>query len=155
GFNTDIQVGNFDFNALLNFSFGSQVYDSSYSGLMSGFSRPGYQQSPDLESRWQNPGDITDVPLLLNSQNDHAAQSTRFLFDNDYVRLRAVTLGYSINQNAIQNVGLDNVRLFLRGDNLFTWQSHKGIDPEQSLAGTTNNRSYILKTVSLGLNVQF
>ncbi|HSP82347.1 MAG TPA: TonB-dependent receptor [Gillisia sp.] len=155
GFNTDIKLGNFDFNALLNFSFGSQVYDSSYAGLMSGFSRPGYQQSPDLEGRWLNPGDITNIPLLLNSQNDHAGQSTRFLYDNDYVRLRAITLGYSINKDAIQRAGLDNVRLFLRGDNLFTWQSHKGIDPEQSLAGTTNSRSYILKTMSLGLNVQF
>ena len=155
GFNTDLTFGNWDFNALLSFSFGAQVYDSSYSGLMAGFSRPGYQQSPNLEDRWQQPGDQTDVPLLLSAQNDFAAQSTRFLFDNDYVRLRAITLGYSLPTSAVEKMYMKNIRLFLRGDNLFTWQSHKGIDPEQSLAGTTNSRSYILKTASFGINIEF
>ncbi|MGM1057393.1 MAG: SusC/RagA family TonB-linked outer membrane protein [Bacteroidota bacterium] len=155
GFNTDLQVGNFDFNALTSFSFGAQIYDGSYAGLMGAFTRPGNQQSPDLEARWQEPGDITNVPLLLNTRNDFTAQSTRFLFDNDYIRLRAVTLGYSIDKAAVEKMNLDKVRFFFRGDNLFTWQSHKGIDPEQSIAGTTNSRSYILKTVSVGLNVEF
>ena len=155
GLTTDLKVGGFDFNMLFNFSFGAQVYDSSYAGLMDGFSRPGYTASPDVANRWTQPGDITDVPLLLNSQNDFNGTSTRFLFDNDYVRLRAITLGYSLPSDITKKAYLDNVRIYLRGDNLFTWQSHKGIDPEQSLAGTTDSRSSLLKTISLGLNVQF
>ena len=154
GFNTDLAVGNFDFNMLFNFSFGAKVYDSSYAGLMDGFSRPGYQASPDLSDRWQMPGDITDTPLLLNAQNDFNGTSTRFLFDNDYIRMRAVTLGYTLPKMASENIHLSSVRFYLRGDNLFTWQSHKGLDPEQNLAGTTDSRSSILKTVSFGLNVQ-
>lgn len=155
GFSTDFSYKNFDLNALFSFSFGAQVYDFEYAGLMGGFETLGYQQSPDLAARWQEPGDITEVPLLLNSQNDFAATSTRFLFDNDYVRLRAVTLGYNLPQNAIENLDMSRFRLYLRGDNLWTWQTHEGIDPEQSIAGTTNSRSYILKTVSLGLNIEF
>ncbi|WBU90061.1 SusC/RagA family TonB-linked outer membrane protein [Cellulophaga omnivescoria] len=155
GLTTDLKVGGFDFNMLFNFSFGAQVYDSSYAGLMDGFSRPGYTASPDIANRWTQPGDITDVPLLLNSQNDFNGTSTRFLFDNDYVRLRAITLGYTLPSDITKKAYLDNVRIYLRGDNLFTWQSHKGIDPEQSLAGTTDSRSSLLKTISLGLNVQF
>lgn len=155
GLTTDLKVGGFDFNMLFNFSFGSQVYDSSYAGLMDGFSRPGYTSSPDVADRWTQPGDITDTPLLLNSQNDFNGTSTRFLYDNDYVRLRALTLGYTLPKDITNKMTLDNVRLYLRGDNLFTWQSHKGIDPEQSLAGTTDSRSSLLKTISLGLNVQF
>ncbi|PKB43298.1 TonB-linked SusC/RagA family outer membrane protein [Cellulophaga sp. RHA19] len=155
GLTTDLKVGGFDFNMLFNFSFGSQVYDSSYAGLMDGFSRPGYNASPDVANRWTQPGDITDVPLLLNSQNDFNGTSTRFLFDNDYLRLRAITLGYTLPKDITNRMTLDNVRIYLRGDNLFTWQSHKGIDPEQSLAGTTDSRSSLLKTISLGLNVQF
>ncbi len=154
GFTTDLTVGNFDFNMLFNFSFGAQVYDSSYAGLMDGFSRPGYTASPDVANRWQMPGDITDTPLLLNAQNDFNGTSTRFLFDNDYVRLRAVTLGYTLPELVTERIHLSKVRLYLRGDNLFTWQTHEGLDPEQNLAGTTDSRSSILKTVSFGLNVQ-
>lgn len=155
GFNTDLKVGNFDFNMLFNFSLGSKIYDYSYAGLMDGFSRPGYTASPDVAGRWQQPGDITDVPVLLNSQNDFNGTSTRFLFDNDYLRLRAVTLGYSLPTDIINKISLDQVRLYLRGDNLFTLQSHKGIDPEQNVSGTTDSRSSLLKTFSVGINVQF
>lgn len=155
GFSTDLKYKNFDFNALLNFSFGSQLYDYSYAGLMSGFERLGYQQSPHLARRWQEPGDVTDVPLLLNANQDFTSTSTRFLFDNDYVRLKALTLGYNLPAQVIEDLGMSKFRFYLRGDNLWTWHSHFGVDPEQSIAGTTNNRSYILKTVSLGLNIEF
>jgi hypothetical protein len=46
------------------------------------------------------------------------------------------------------------LRLYLQGDNLFTYQSHKGIDPEQALSGLTNYRSHQMKTFSLGINLQ-
>lgn len=155
GFHTDILWGNFDFSALFSFSFGSQVYDYTYASLMGSFTSPGYQQSPDLIDRWQEPGDITDVPLLLQAQNDFNGTSTRFLFDNDYVRLRAITLGYTIANTITKSIGLNDIRIYVRGDNLFTWQSHFGIDPEQNISGTTNARSYLLKTISVGLNVKF
>ncbi len=155
GLTTDLKYKNFDFNVLFNFSLGSQVYDYSYAGLMNGFSRPGYTASTDIAGRWQKPGDVTDIPLLLNSQNDFNSTSTRFLFDNDYVRLKAITLGYTIPKNIVNKTSLQNVRLYVRGDNLFTFQSHEGLDPEQNLAGTTDNRSSLLKTFSIGLNVQF
>ena len=126
GFNTDFKYKNFDLSALFNFSFGAQVYDSSYAGLMS-FSTEGDQGSTHLADRWQEPGDITNVPKLLMAQNDFASQSTRFLFDNDYVRLKAVTLGYNLPQNVVESAGMDRFRLYLRGDNLWTWHSHFGI----------------------------
>ena len=155
GFNSDLVIGNFDFNMLFNFAFGGTFYDSSYAGLMDGFSRPGYTASPDISGRWQKPGDVTDIPLLLNANNDFNATSTRFLYDNDYVRLKAITFGYTLKSTSTTNIFVDSLRFYLRGDNLFTWQSHEGIDPEQNLAGTTNNRSSILKTISFGVNVKF
>ena len=48
----------------------------------------------------------------------------------------------------------ESIRIFLRGDNLFTITSHDGIDPEQTLSGLTNARSSLMKTVSLGLNIK-
>jgi hypothetical protein len=53
-----------DLNVLLNFSFGAYVYDSTYASLMAGFETPGRSAHQDLQDRWQQPGDITDVPLF-------------------------------------------------------------------------------------------
>ncbi|WP_312991624.1 SusC/RagA family TonB-linked outer membrane protein [Chryseobacterium flavum] len=155
GLTNYFKVGNFDLNVLANFSFGGYVYDSSYASLMSGFSNPGRQQSVDVMNAWQNPGDVTDVPINIMKQNNNSGQSTRFLYKNDYIRLKSVTLGYNIDPELLTDLGINQFRIFLQGDNLWTWQSHKGIDPEQNISGTTDSRSYILKTMSLGVTVGF
>jgi hypothetical protein len=69
--------------------------------------------------------------------------------------LKALNLGYNIAKDRLEGIGLSGARFYLQGDNLLTWQSHKGIDPEQSLAGTTDSRSYNQRIVSFGVNVQF
>ncbi len=153
GFTNNFKVGDFDLNILLNFSVGSYIYDSSYASLMAGFQREGSAAHVDLASRWQQPGDITDVPLFLQSNNDFTSQSSRFLFKNDYLRLKALTLGYNFPEEIIGESL--NLRVFLQGDNLLTFQSHKGIDPEQSIAGTTNSRSYNQRIVSFGVKLDF
>lgn len=155
GFTNFFRYKNIDLNVLFNFSSGSYVYDSSYIGLMEGFKSAGQAASQDVENRWQKPGDITDVPLLLASNNDFNSQSTRFLFRNDYIRLKSLNFGYNFPQSILDRTSLSKVRLYFQGDNLWTYQSHKGLDPEQSFAGTTNNRSYNLKVVSFGLNLEF
>ena len=154
GFSINSFYKNFDLSALFNFSFGSYVYDSVYANLMNGFETAASQGHPDLEKRWRKPGDITDIPLFMNGQNDFNSESTRFLFKNDYIRLRALNIGYNFNQDWIDNLNLKKLRIFFQGDNIFTYQSHKGIDPEQALSGQTDNRSHQMKTYALGVNIQ-
>jgi TonB-linked SusC/RagA family outer membrane protein len=146
---------NIDLNILFNFSYGSYVYDSSYASLMEGMETPGRAVHQDLENRWQKPGDITNVPLLLGSNNDFNSQSTRFLFKNNYIRLKALNLGYNLPQSLTDKVSLSKARLFLQADNLWTYQSHKGIDAEQSLSGNTDSRSYNQRVISFGVNLEF
>ena len=154
GFSINSSFKNFDLSALFNFSFGSYIYDSVYASLMNGFETAGRQGHPDLEKRWQNPGDLTDVPLFLNGQNDFNSESTRFLFKNDYIRLRGLNIGYNLSQNLIGKLNLEKFRIFFQGDNIFTYQSHRGIDPEQALSGLTDNRSHQMKTYAFGINLQ-
>lgn len=153
GFNANLTYKNFDFSTLIYFSLGSYQYDSEYAGLMNGFER-NEQGHPDLVNRWQQPGDVTDVPLLLNSSNDFNAQSTRFLYKNDWARVKAITIGYNFDSEVNKKLKTESIRLFLQGDNLFTLTGHDGIDPEQTLSGLTNARSSLMKTVSLGLNIK-
>ncbi len=155
GLNNYLRIGNFDLNALFNFSFGGYIYDSTYASLMSGFSAAGRQQSVDVMNAWQKPGDISDIPVNIMKQNNNNATSTRFLFKNNYIRLKALTLGYNVDPKLFGNMEIKGLRLFIQGDNLWTWQSHKGIDPEQSINGNTDSRSYNLRTVSMGFTLNF
>lgn len=155
GVTSFIKYKQFDLNVLFNFSFGAYLLDSDYSRLINPFENPGSSAHPDNLNAWKTPGDITNFPLLLASNNDHASRSTRFLFKNDYIRLKSLTLGYNLTDSVIKRFGLSKFRLFIQADNIFTWQSHKGIDPEQAFNGLSNNRSPLSKTITSGLILEF
>jgi len=155
GVNTYLKYKQFDLNLLFNFSYGSKILDSQYGGLMNSLYEAGTQLTTDIKRRWQKRGDKTNVPLLIASKNEFNSTSTRFLFDNDYLRLKAITLGYNLPAQLLSKLKVSAFRIYFQGDNLFTLQSHKGLDPEQSLSGTTSNRSNLLKTYSFGVKLTF
>ena len=154
GFTNYFRYKNFDLNVLFNFSVGSYIYDSTYAGLMNTGASAGYQWSQDIANRWQNPGDITNTPKLTTAQNNYTSTSTRFLFKNDYLRLKALNLGYNFSDKVVSQMGIKGLRIYFQGDNLLTFQSHKGIDPEQSIGGTTDSRSYQQRIYTVGFNVK-
>ncbi|MGZ2370237.1 SusC/RagA family TonB-linked outer membrane protein [Ancylomarina sp. YFZ004] len=155
GFGSYFKYKNFDLNVQFNFSVGGQLYDYSYAGLMGSLDRPGRQLHVDIKDRWQKPGDITNTPKLTTEDNDYNGTSTRFLFDNDYLRMKALTIGYNLPESLLKKTKLSKCRFYFQADNLLTFSTIKGIDPEQSLAGTTDSRSNIMKTVSVGVNIEF
>ncbi|WP_027138480.1 SusC/RagA family TonB-linked outer membrane protein [Gaetbulibacter saemankumensis] len=155
GFTSFLRYKQFDLNLLFNFSVGSYLLDTDYSRLLNPFESPGENAHPDNFKAWQKPGDITNTPLLLASNNDHSSRSTRFLYKNDYLRLKSLTFGYNLPNRTIDRFGISKFRLFLQADNFLTWQSHKGIDPEQSFNGLTAYRSPLSKTITTGLILEF
>lgn len=155
GFNTSLRYKQFDLNALFNFSLGAYLLDTDYSGLVNNFDAIGASAHPDNFNAWSQPGDITDFPRLTTSNNNFNSQSTRWLFKNDYLRLKSITVGYNLPQDALEDIGLTSVRVYFQGDNLLTWQSHGGIDPEQAFNGLTANRSPLQRTFTFGTLIQF
>lgn len=84
--------------------------------------------------RWQNPGDITDVPRFrFEGNNPNNFISTRYIKDASYARLRNLTIGYSLNNSVLKNVFegfLTKVRIYVQSQNLFTITNYSGLDPE-------------------------
>lgn len=159
GLSSNLTYRNFDFAVLFNFAGGNKILDEDYSALMHGFTAGfGSQQHRDILNRWQKPGDVTDVPILDPNNTDPGQRSTRWLYRGDYVRLRNVTLGYTIKTpwKAVRNL-----RVYAQADNFLTWTKAKpGLDPETTNAngipnGTTDNNSSVFRTVSGGINVTF
>ncbi len=156
GFSSNMRFSGFDFSFVLAASHGGKVLDYDYAGLMNGFNNMGYQMSKDILNRWQQSGDVTDVPRLNTGNSNVDARSSKYLVDNSYVRLRNVTLGYSLSPDIFNNSEVfRSLRIFLQADNYWTWSKNGGLDPEVNIQGTTNNRSSIFKTFSFGLNLGF
>ena len=80
-------------------------------------------------------------------------QTTFALQDMSYMRLKNVQIGYNLPKKLLAKIGTDNARLFLSGENIFTFTAWKGIDPEK--AGSNVDLYPLLKSYSIGLNIGF
>jgi hypothetical protein len=115
----------------------------------------GSSWSTDILRRWRNPGDITDVPRLQNSYTAGTAASARYLIDASYVSLRNVTITYRFPSSWIKKLDMSELSLFASGDNLGMLCKRKGMDPQQSFAGTTDFTYVPSRIVSFGVNLTF
>lgn len=154
GFNTRVNYKTFDFSVLLNYAVGGKYYDNSYNVLVNALSSNfGDQLSRDVLNRWQKPGDVTDIPKLDINNTDYAQRSTRFLFSSDYLRLRNVTLGYTISPQ-MKRQFLRTARLFIQADNMITLDKlRKGADPESAINGDSDLTTSVFKTISFGIEL--
>ena len=145
----------FYLDALFTYQWGGKLYDSNYASLMSP-NPNGSAAHVDILKSWKNPGDITDVPKLttVNTVNATAA-SSRWLVSSDYISLRQATLGYNVNKDYIETIGLVGLKLFVSGENLWAKTAKKGLEPIQSFNGTTSYRYIPSRIVSVGLNATF
>lgn len=131
----------FDMSFMLYYSLGSHMYDYQYYER----TRVRWQTSPltDLVAdRWKQPGDNASVPrLTANNWGKRMGYCDRYIFDNDYLRLRNLTIGYTIPSTLTKKVGIDKVRIYFSGDNLLTFgpASRRYMDPETGLSGNNYN----------------
>jgi TonB-linked SusC/RagA family outer membrane protein len=134
----------FDFSFMFYYSLGGHLADHMYkeaSVLRQGFSLA----NKFVKDRWRQPGDITDVPrLTVDGTTAYSAASMysdRFVYKNDYLRLRNVSLGYSIPRMILSKLGINSVRFYVTGDNLLTFgnAARRGTDPEMDISGDAYN----------------
>ena len=111
----------------------------------------GFNQSRDMLKMWKKPGDITDIPSLATEN----VFDTRVLQNASFLRLKNLTLSYSLPQQWMQATRFfDSVRIYATARNLFTATKYKGGDPEKdgyiSLGFYPGTRQYML-----GVEVSF
>lgn len=164
GLRNTFRYRNFSLGFQFYVSWGGHLYDTWARYLNSDGSRrlseSGNVNRGTYERRWQNPGDITDVPRFVygNSQTGSASlSSSRFIYDGSYVRLREAELAYDFNPEFAERVNLSQLRLYVKGNNLWTWIKDDRLerDPEAGLSGRLNQEIPISRTVFVGLNLSF
>jgi TonB-linked SusC/RagA family outer membrane protein len=157
-FSIDAEFKRFDLQSVFTYAIGGYAYDGAYRDFMSNDSAANTQQfHTDIEDRWQNAGDITNVPLLnSNLQNNQASTSTRFLIESDYLSLANLQIGYNLPSDAVKKMKASSVRIYVSGDNLFILTKRDGFNPTYSLSGGTGRYTYEpMTTVTAGLSINF
>ncbi|WP_194850230.1 SusC/RagA family TonB-linked outer membrane protein [Nonlabens antarcticus] len=108
------------------------------------------------DRRWQNPGDVTDVPAFVyGNGSPSSSSSSRFIYDGTYLRLRDIELSYDFQEALLDKVKLRSMRVYLRGSNLATYRKDDRLerDPEAGLSGRVDQEIPIPKTFLFGINV--
>jgi hypothetical protein len=149
-----------ELSAFFVYSAGNYVFNTArfnvefYQYTTSGFSR-------NALNAWTTPGQVTNFPRI-----DEATQSqtTRFLEKGDFLRLRNVMLSYALPKSVTEKLKIEGLRLFVQGQNLYTWHKFQGWDPEvssindgdpNSNASVTGAQYPALRSVNFGLNLNF
>ncbi len=125
-------------------------------GFTRGFGSNMYKETSDF---WTPDNTNAYLPKPYNSAevSKNQVTQTRYLQNASYLRLKNIQLGYSIPAAVMQRIGLQRIRLFLSGENLFTITPlQKNFDPELTAGGWGAGKVYPLyKIVSFGINVDF
>ncbi|MFM8770739.1 MAG: SusC/RagA family TonB-linked outer membrane protein [Candidatus Kapaibacterium sp.] len=128
-FTNTINWKGFDLTAMIYYQFGNQIYDDAAKRQVGNLGSNFNQVKDQTERRWQKEGDVTDVPRLSLTEN-YDINTDRFIYDGSFVRLRQLTLGYTIPGDYLEMSGLSSLRVYLTGQNLLTWTNYPGWDPE-------------------------
>jgi len=96
-------------------------------------------QTTEVLRRWKRPGQITDIPRAVsNGSTFNVHNSTRFVEDGSYFRLKALTLSYSLPSKWLSRVSIKNFTLYATATNLFTITGYNGFDPEVNYGGNNS-----------------
>lgn len=151
-FGTDLQWRSFDFSFLTTFSVGGQVYDSVYASARE-VTYAGDTWSKHALRRWQKPGDVTDVPVLLIGSGNLAAD--RWLVDASYFAIKSMQFGYTLPSKWTKSAHIQSLRLFAVADNLAMFNKMNGLDPQYNIAGGTNWSYTPTRAISVGVDINF
>jgi TonB-dependent starch-binding outer membrane protein SusC len=125
---------NFDFSFMFVFTIGGNIYDNSGKRQLGVVTD--WNLRKEITDRWREPGDIASFPKLTLTPSNYPGlpgewqyNSTMFLYDASYLRLRNVSFGYSLPKSTAARLKVSNARFYFTASNLLTLTKFKG-DPE-------------------------
>ena len=150
GLNFDAEWKGFDLSLFFQGVSGADVFDATYRQDIASGNYPTW-----VLQRWTGEGTSNKVPTLGNSEN--WVCSDMYIQDGSYLRLKNITLGYTLPHNLTKKVNISRLRIYARAENLFTWTKYWGFDPEIGSGSTSLGVDYGVypqaRTFTLGLNI--
>lgn len=137
GFANTFSYKGFDLNIFFTFSKGNSVYNAGGIYQSASFGGNLDNQTTEVLDRWQQPGDVTRIPKLSLFYPTGQNASSRWVYDGSYIRLRNVTLGYTLPARVSNLLKIASARLFVTGMNLWITTKYPS-DPEVNTATLGN-----------------
>lgn len=152
--NNTFAYKNFDLQVFFQGVAGNDIYNASRIWQES-MSIPQNQTTKVLD-RWTGEGTSNTVPrAVFSDPNQNVRHSTRFVEDGSYLRLKNLTLGYTLPTSLTQKAFMNNLRFYVSCQNLFTLTKYSGFDPEVGVGGVDLGTYPVTRTISFGVNVRF
>lgn len=161
GLTNNFAYKNFSLSIFLQGSQGNDVFNASRIDTEGMFDFR--NQSKNVLDRWETPGDITYIPKVSTDGSLYNVHnSSRFVEDGSYLKLKSLTLAYDIPKSLLKNIFMDRCQVYFTGYNLLTLTKYTGYDPELNAFGNSGvelgidfgtyppSRSFVF-----GLNVEF
>lgn len=100
---------------------------------------------------------IPRLALHSDPNGNYTRASDFYLEDGSYLRLKNVTLGYTLPKSVLSNIGMNNssLRIYMNAENLLTFTNYSGFDPEVGNNGLDGGRYPVPRSYSIGLNLNF
>lgn len=152
--NNSFKIGNFDLSIFLQGVHGNDIFNANrlYTENMSVTTN----QSTAVINRWQGAGSSNSMPrAIFGDPNNNNRQSTRYIEDGSYLRLKNVNLSYTVPVEKFKKSFFNSATIYISGQNLFTITNYSGFDPEVGPNGIDNNIYPITRTFTLGATLGF
>ena len=176
GFTNEFSYKNFTLNVFFYFQQGNKIMNMNDFFMVHGGTQNNIGFLPRQLERWQKVGDVTDIPRMTTYSGDPtvnggsannyggnvASLSSRYLEDGSFIRLKNISLGYTIPESITSKWHIAKLRANVSASNLLTFTNYKGLDPEvSSQGGNQNTAGYDWatvpqpRTIQVGLNATF
>ena len=158
GIGNDFSYKDFDLSFLFQGTYGNDIMNLmtvTFSELPSNSNNTG-NAFRYVKDSWRGEG-TSNTQQALNEGVGPA--STRFIEDGSYIRLKNLTLGYTLPKSLTSQWGISNLRLYISGQNLFTITGYSGYDPEVSSRTGNYNLGFdggsypAIRSYTFGLNL--
>ncbi len=139
GLTNTLAFKGFDLNVFVLFAYGNEIFNATRAFADDGGSSLDNKLASVLD-RWQQPGDVTDVPRAsLDGDSGAAAITSRYVEDGSFLRLKTVTLGYALPEALAARIQARSLRVYASAQNLVTITNFSGLDPESNMNGSGSN----------------
>lgn len=159
GLNASVEYRGFDFSIFFQGNAGNDIYNGIRT--VYAISNTTHNYLEEVLDRWRGEGTSFENPrAIYRDVPENSRVSNRWIEDGSFLRLKNMTVGYTLPVSFVNQFNINNLRLCISGTNLFTLTKYKGIDPEvgssSDLAtGIDYNIYPVARTITLGINLTF
>lgn len=158
GFNTQVAWKGFSLSAFFEFKAGHQILllnENHYLNADGAFMN--YNQFASQLNYWKKPGDtgVNPKPVAGTTSNSNEWESDRYLENASYLRVKDVTLSYTLPESLVKKVGIKNAKVYVSGLNLYCFNDVNFWDPEQGVTGSGAGAYPTTKSIVGGIELTF